>query len=380
MKELFISASMEIGTIVDSDIGALLYSTQMPVAAASGPSTISGVPRFVARRSYRPRAMAAGLLWLAVIGGGTVVLAATTQGDLPYGWLAGAGVLGYLIATFAAMIPQDVTLDVSRDEVIPSWRPPARVHEVRLGLWVVAGIDAAMGVVAHVGKLKIGGEQHGGDGYSLDGPAVRSVDCQLPAADFDALVAALGVARGTAGPLVIPLVASTQSAGGVFRMMLPWLATMAVAGAFGLIVGTVGESLTATPAGTIVIGGVTAAIVVGGLALTIVRSIRVRRPDRELRVLEHDLVLAKVGGDELVRVGWASVGVEAWNHRFGTGAGRFELPVLELALDGVRLRIGAWDQRLAWPEGTRRGRGPRWLVGAPQWPRLVEKLKKHGRM
>jgi hypothetical protein len=324
--------------------------------------------------------MVAGVAWLVVTGGGTLVLAATTHGDLPYGWLAGAGVLGYLIGTFAAMIPQDVTLDVSRDEVIPSWRRPVRAHDVRLGLWVVAGIDAAMGVVAHVGKLKIGGEQHSGDGYSLDGPASRGVDCQLPAADFDALVAALGVRKGAAGPLVMPLVRSSQSAGGMLRMMAPWLATMAVAGGFGLIVGTVGESLTATPAGNLVIGGVTAAIVVGGLVLTIVRSMRVRRPDRELRIEEHDLVLAKIGGDELARAGWASVTAEPRTYRFGTGAGRFEMPVLELAIDRVQLRIGAWDQRLAWPEGTRRGRGPRWLVGAPQWPRLVEKLKKHGRM
>src|SRR5262249_51837989 len=159
------------------------------------------------------------------------------HGDLPYGWLAGAGVLGYLIGTFAAMIPQDVTLEGSRDEVIPSWRPPVRAHDVRLGLWVVAGSDAAMGVVAHLGNLTIGGEQHSGDGYSLAGPASRSVDCQLPAADFDALVAALGVRKGAPGPLVIPLVVSSQSARGVLRTMLPWLATMAVAGAFGLVVG-----------------------------------------------------------------------------------------------------------------------------------------------
>jgi len=327
--------------------------------------------------------MLAGLAWLVAGGAGGIALAVATHGDGPWGWAIGAAVVGYLIATVAAIVPQQVRLEVAPGEVLPSWRRGVRNAEVALGPWVVAGVDASMGVVAHVrgdgGRLRIGGEQHAGDGYALTGAPARTVDCHLAAADFDALLAALGVRRGATGPLVIPLVRSTQTAGGVLRMMSPWLATMAVAGGFGLVVATLGESLTESPSGQLVIGGVTAAIVVGGLALTIVRSMRVRRPERELRVEAADLVVANVGGGELARAGWGSVTAEPRVYRVGSGAGRFAMPALELTVGDMRLRVAAWDHRLAWPDGTPRvRRGPRWLVGSPQWPRLVAVLQERG--
>src|SRR5262245_50852042 len=169
--------------------------------------------------------MIAGLIWMVAGAALAIALAITTRGDAPWGWILGAAVGGYLIGTIAAIIPQQVTLAVAPGEVTPSWRRGVRVGDspVEIGSWVVAGIDASIGVVAYVrgdgGRLRIGGEQHTGDGYALTGPPSRSVDCHVPAADFDRLVAALGVSRGEAGPTVVPLVRSSQTAGGVLRMM-----------------------------------------------------------------------------------------------------------------------------------------------------------------
>jgi hypothetical protein len=325
--------------------------------------------------------MIAGLAWMlgcGVIAGGLAVLADAAS-IAPY--VAGAGALGYFISTIAAMIPQQVTLDVSPTVVTTSWRGAIEIATPpQLGTWVVAGIDAPMGLVLRVGSLRIGGEGHDGAGYEVRGAPTRTVDCHLGKADFEALCVAIGIRKGELGPVVVPLVRSSQSAGGAVRMMAPWLLTMAGVSTLGVIAGETG--VMETRDGRIALVAITVAIVVAGIAVMVVRGRRVRAPELELRVEADALVLARAGGDVIVRAPWATVTIERRRFTQSSRAGSYAMPLLVLTLEGHEpLRLGAWDTRLAWPDGPEKAwRGPKWLAGAAVWPRLIEALRAHGRL
>jgi hypothetical protein len=273
---------------------------------------------------------------------------------------------------------------------VPSWRRPLRLHgcRVTLGRWVVAGVDTACGLAVHIqgpdGRVRVGALAHAGDGYALGARPVRSVDCHLEIADFDALVAELGVARG-AGPeeLVIDVTRSSQSAGGLLRMMGPWMITIAVASAFGLTLGLsgLGERLARTRVGPWLMGGGTMLIVVTGLFFTVLRGARVRLPEYELRARDEGMTLSRAGA-VVARVPWIEVAAVPKHHRITSRYSASTLPVIELRLGAAKpLVIAVWDPSQLWPFPTpSRFWAPRYLVGSPQWPRLVAALRARGRL
>ncbi|MEO8705596.1 MAG: hypothetical protein ABI867_36535 [Kofleriaceae bacterium] len=323
--------------------------------------------------------MIAGLLWMLGCGVGAAALAlAGATAIAPYA--IGAGVLGYFVSTIAAMIPQQVTLEVAVGEVAPSWRPAIHGATPELGSWVVAGIDAPLGLVLRIGALRIGGEGHDGAGYDIRGAATRTVDCHVGKVDFEAMCAALGIRKGALGPVVVPLVRSSQSTSGVLRMMAPWLATIGLVSVLGIIAGETGWLDTAN--GQLGLTIATAAIVVAGIVVMVLRGRRVRAPELELRVTPDALVLARPGGEPISATPWPAVLTERRRFTQSSRAGSYTMPLLILTVEGHEpLRLGAWDTRLAWPDGPDKAwRGPKWIAGAAVWPRLIEALREHHRL
>ncbi len=314
-----------------------------------------------------------------------VVVAIDGSGEIaPY--IAGAGGLAYFVATIVAMIPQTVTLEVEGKTVTPSWRRAIEVERALVGAWVVAGIDAASGLVVTVrgrgGSLRIGGEKHAGEGYQLGAPS-RSVDCHLPEEAFDELVELLGVTRGEAGPLVVPLVRSSQSFSGVLRQMWPWLATIALLGLMGLVLGNTswGERLLASPEGSLGMAIASGGLAIVGIGWMILRARRVRVPELELCEEDDALVIRDRRGNAQ-RVPWKSLAIEKLTHSVSSRVGTYSMPVLILTVpDRKPLRLGAWDTQLAWPgQPAKTWRAPSWVVGSAQWPRFLDALKRRGRL
>ncbi len=312
-------------------------------------------------------------------------LALSGSGEIaPY--VAGAGALAYFVSAIVAMIPQAVTLEIVGTSVTPSWRRPIEVERVEVGAWVLAGVDAASGVVATMrgrgGALRIGGEKHAGDGYRLGAPS-RSVDCQLPAQAFDELALLLGVARGEPGPLVVSLVRSSQSFAGVVRQMAPWLATIMLLGILGLVVGNTawGEQLMASPDGQLGMAIVSGGLALLGIGWMIVRGRRIRSPELELCEEPEVLVIRDRRG-AAQRVPWREIAIEKQTHSVSSRVGTFSMPVLILTVpDRKPLRLGAWDTQLAWPGApATTWRAPSWVVGSAQWPAFLDALKRHGRL
>jgi hypothetical protein len=330
--------------------------------------------------------MRAGLLFMVACGAGAVVAA---LGDAPSlaPYIAGAGALGYFAATVAAMIPQSGTIAVDGDTVTASWRAPIRMRDrPELASWVVAGLDAAMGLVVTIrgdgGTLRIGGDKHDGEGYVLAGSPRRTVDCHVDKGELDALLAALGVVRGTPGPLIVPLVRNGQSLAGVVRNMWPLLLPIAAFGIAAVILGNTeaGERFAQSAEGRLTMAIASGAVAVIAIATMVIRSRRVRSPELELRFDDDALIVARAGGGE-TRVPWSAVTVEKLVHHSSSRYGTYAMPLLVLGLgDGRPLRIGTWDTTRAWP-GTpaKTGRGPTWVVGTAKWPRFVDALARHGR-
>lgn len=343
------------------------------------------MPSFPARRTYRPRALALGLLVLVAAIGGAAVLGTSGHGDRVSATIGG-GALGFFICAMAAIIPTRVRLEVEAGRLTPSWGRPLRVSSVEVGTWVLGGLDTAIGLVAYVrgdGRtVRVGGTGHAGEGYALTGAPTRVVDCQLEGADLDALLATLGARRDSTGPLVITLVKNSQTASGVVGMILPWLLTMVLASVFSALASTTPLLAWLGMTGMAICAG---AIVLTGLVVTIVRSMRVRRPGRALRLDHRELTLEDLAGAtarELARARWDAVTAVPLTYRLKMKGSSYDMPVLELTLGAAApIVVGAWDQQQAWPaETTRTKRGAPWLVGAPQWGRLVGALRARGRL
>jgi hypothetical protein len=212
---------------------------------------------------------------------------------------------------------------------------------------------------------------------------VRSVDCQISASDLDALIGALGIARREgSGPRVFELVRSSQTASGVLGMIGPWLATIAILGVGGAVLGVTGagEGAMASPNGRFAIGAVSVGVVVIGLVATVVRAARPRVPELALHIAPDRLVLRRRDGRELASAPWSSVRATAQRYLVRSRGGSLDLAVLELAIgDARRLVIACWQGAHAWAgDVPRRRRAPRYLVGSPHWPQLVDELARRG--
>jgi len=328
--------------------------------------------------------MFAGLGGLFGCGAGAVVLAIQDQVEIaPY--VAGAGGLAYFVSTIAAMIPQQVTLEVTGKRVVPSWRAAIEVDRIEIGSWVLAGVDVATGIVVTLrgaGRtLRIGGDKHGGEGYTLGDPT-RTVDCQLPREAFDDLVKGLGIITHAEGPLAVPLVRSSQSFGGG-SSDAPWLITISLLGVLGLVVGNTswGEVLLASPEGQLGMAVVSGGLAVTGICWMFVRSRRVRVAELELGEESDALVIRDQGG-AVQRVPWKAIEIEKRTYSVTSRVGTFAMPVLVLSLPERKpLRLGAWDTQLAWPgQPAKTWRAPTWIVGTAKWPKLLDALERHGRL
>ncbi len=350
----------------------------------------SEVPTFVARRSYRPLAFVAGVVFLVVCGLGALALALSGHTDLaPY--VGGAGALGYFVSTIAAMIPQQVEIAIEGRRVVPSWRTPLEATDVRVGAWVVAGIDAATGSVVYVrgrrGKaLRIGGERHDAEGYPVEARPSHTVDCHMPAGDFDRLLAALEIQRtpiDPRAPLVVPLVRNRQNLAGVARDMLPWVAAMTLIGVGGGLLSSSdsGRRFLSSSGGQLATGIGSAVIALIAIGWIIVRGRRVRMPTLELRVDGDEIALGKLGGATIVRGSLRELSFQRLRYTVRTRYSSHPMPVIELRFPDRSLRIGAWDPHLAWGEqdgagATSTWRSPTWLVASTVWPKLVAALER----
>jgi hypothetical protein len=297
-------------------------------------------------------------------------------------WIAiGAGA-GFFAFAIASIVPRPATLEVSPGELRPSWTGPIPLTDARItiGRWVMPVIDSVTGLAIHVGGIRIGGTDHPGDGYRVDAAPARAVDFELSAADLDALASAIGVPRAAPdGTVIVELVRSSQSAGGAFRTMAPWLLTMVVLSVGGVALGATGlaDRLLRHPHGMIWMGVGTGAIVVAGMAWTIVRSMRPRIPSLELRATADTLGLFAYRGAEQVRVPWAAVRAEPRSLVLRTKGGTWTLPALELHLGDHVLQLACWDQREAWPQPAPRA-SPTWIAGRPHWRQLLTALQVRG--
>jgi hypothetical protein len=284
-----------------------------------------------------------------------------------------------LVAGFAiAFWPLQVALEADRGRLVVG-KHEIREPRVEVGNWVIPGADVSLGVVAHVrgdgGAIAVGARGHMGDGLVFRARPVRVVDVQVAPNQLDQLLAALGIelARATPGsPLVVPLVRSSQNARGVLRMMTPWMLTILVITVGSIAVASSSFGLAHT--NVMVLGIVV--VVATGLTWTIVRAMRVREPDFELRVGERGLGLARPFGDEVSHTPWSEVRAERRSYRPSDWIGR-PLPIIVLGLADRRIRIGCWSPEHAWSDDVARARAPAWLVGDAPWQRFVEALRDH---
>jgi hypothetical protein len=345
------------------------------------------VRTFEGKRQRRPRVMAAaGLLALGVVAAVAVVtLGSADHGARVLPWLVIGGMLGAYALMMIAMIPRRASITVDGREVRASWRArPLRVESIDVGRWVLGAIDTPTGALLVLrgdgGRLRVGGSHHDGAGYARDARA-RGVDFAIDAAAFDELAALLGVARGDPDELAVELVRSSQSAGGLFATMAPWIVTLLVLSAGGVALGLTGAGdwIMRQPHGVAILGGATTAIAILGIAITTIRSMRAKAPSLIVRGTGAGLALVRAGGDELARAPWSAVRAEPRRHVTHGRGGPFTAAALVLAIGDESLAIGAYDAGDGWPDETPRiRRAPRWLAGGAQWSRLIAELRAHG--
>jgi hypothetical protein len=212
---------------------------------------------------------------------------------------------------------------------------------------------------------------------------VRAVDLAIDADDFDALAAQLGVARGDTREVEVELIKSSQTAGGLARMMGPWLLTMLGLSIGGVLLGVtgVGERVVSTRHGNEILGAIVLAIVIAGITLTVVRNARAAAPARIVRVTDDGLALEDADARVLARASWAEVTAARQRHLVRARTGTTTVAVLALAIGGESLVIGAYDAGDGWPDDVPRvRRAPRWLAGGAQWARLLAALAAHRRL
>jgi hypothetical protein len=346
------------------------------------------VRTFEGKRQRRPAVMAAaGLVAAGVaIAAAIVVLTAGDHGERVVPWLVIGGMIGAYVVMVVAMSPRRASITVEGREVRASWRArPLRVESITAGRWVLAAIDTPTGamLVLHGddgARLRIGGQHHDAAGYARDARA-RSVDFAIDAAPFDELAAMLGVPRGDADSLEVELVRSSQSARGLLGTMAPWLLTI-VAVSFlggGLALSGAGEWIERRPYGTAILGGATVAVVILGIVITMVRSLRAKPPSWIVRATAAGLVLARADGDERARAPWSAVRAEPRRHVTHGRGGTSTVAAIVLAIGDESLTIGAFDMGEPWPDETPRlRRAPPWLAGGAQWSRLIAELRAHG--
>jgi hypothetical protein len=250
-------------------------------------------------------------------------------------------------------------------EVVP-WKQP---H-----LWTTIG--SAVRLRNGEASLCIGGRDHLLPPGNVHDP-VQRVDASLSAEDFVAFVEALGIAStearsvGSDERLVIQLVASPTSSRGVWRLAVPWFATMALAGLIGI--SSAAFPVMSSGAGQVVIMVLTVVIVLGGLVWTFVRALSPPPADHWLVLVGNQLTLES-GRPERPPASAEGPPIRATRcyYRYATRGSAHEIPTLRLDWpSGKSTTIGVWDTGHVWSERVERSRKLHHLVGAEEWRRVI---------
>lgn len=295
------------------------------------------------------------------------------------------------LAGVAGIIQRSGTITVTPDgELRLSWRAhPLRVSgaEVVFGQWrEVAPVFTVKGTVAFIlyrrRAVIVGGIDHDGHGYRLDGRATTRVDLSVDRNDFDRLLAAMRVSPDPsqlAADAVVDLTRNAQSPRSALRTLAPWLITILVIGGFGLSVGftSFGHQLEHDPHGTTVVGAVITVAIIAGLLWTFIAY---HRPSQSLalQLRSDELVLTRLGrGKVIARAPWNRVTAIRRRKIHTSKYGRSYMDIVELRITGCKpLRIGVWV-RSGSEWGSRTYRGAHYAVGQPHWRRLINSLGAH---
>jgi hypothetical protein len=254
----------------------------------------------------------------------------------------------------------------------------------QLGVLRAAGFGVTAGTALHLAgaerRFLIGGQDHRPSaGLRLEAAPVEEVDVTLPARDFDALLDALPGAvfrsrwdaPATPAPLRVALQPNPSAASGLLRVMLPWLGTIVACIGFAAVFEATG--LEATRWGRTLQGLLAGAVVVAGLVLTIVRATR-RKPGREIEIDDSEVRLRDPSGRVIAAAPRASVGVTRGVYSY-RGKASYDQVVLALRLSPEHeVAMGLFDTRFRWRDGVPVKGAPPWIVGAPDWNALAERL------
>lgn len=338
--------------------------------------------RFQATSALRPRTG-----WLAVLGlNGVIVLWAGVAALLPDALakaLAPLGIVLFLAASVGYVYvlgrTRPVGLDVAGDHLL--------VDEGRGGAFPIAGARlgpwresfGVSGAVLHLsaGKraLRIGGREHRAAAPPhLEAPPCADVHVTLPLDAFVALLARLGLpAVPPHGPRAVRCLLMPNPSARGLRAMIPWLGTIVLAGlaAFGLDA----AGLTSTPFGRDLTTGITIALVIGGLVLTIVVGTRGGRltleldgPEVRVRDPRTGRVLASAPRP------WVSRSCAVW--RFSSRGATYAYPVIVVTVPGhAPIALCTFDLGFVWPGAVPSVGAPRYVVGALDWRELVAQLE-----
>jgi hypothetical protein len=295
------------------------------------------------------------------------------------------GSLAGFVLLVARMARQPkVTLDVGLESItVDGGRGGVLDYAgARLGVLRIAGLGVTAGTALHLAGAKrpflIGGQDHRRSAaLRLEAAPIEEVDVTLPAADFDALLAALPDAvfrsrwdaPANAAPIRIALLPNPSAPRYGLRAMLPWLGTIGACIAVAVLFEATG--LGETRWGQTVEGPLIYALVGAGIVLTFVVALR-RRPGFEIELTDREILLCDPKGRVIAATPPERLGVTR-----GTYSGRtsFQQIVLTLRFSpDQEVAMGLFDTRFRWGDGVPVKRAPRWIVGVPDWKVLVERL------
>jgi hypothetical protein len=344
--------------------------------------------RFEGTRAVSRRAGVAAVLGInlavVVIGLGCALLRpvvpASALGAFAVVAFLGASAVFYAVVLRTRVVPLEVDgdrlfVDDGRGGSFP-------VLGVRLGPW-----RAATGVVCGSALLfsdgprayRIGGLDHRSSvPRHLEGPVVDDVEVSLPQERFAELLARVGAAPrvgdGERSPSVRVRLAPNPSAPGVaVGNMLPWIGTIALVVVMGVAFSAIG--LYEWQYGQYLGLSLTVIVIIGGLVLTIVRSRR-RGTGLELELDDGALyVLDTRRGGVVASAPYGALGRArgVWNLRVRGFVGDY--PAVVLTVPGYgEVSVCVQDPRFLWYGGAPPVAAPRFLVGAPDWTALVERL------
>ncbi|GEM_PF-1271500 len=300
---------------------------------------------------------------------------------------AGVPVVLILIWSFAMtrMRPVEIVLDQGR-LTITGWASTpveGQFADVTFIPWILLGVGSTHGAAVNIqlsGKgsrpLVLGAAGQVLPSRSRGQGSTSSPDGFLTPEDFSALLQALQIPNEHAADLNgsrelrLSLVRHT-GLGGALRGMLPWFFTLAFLGVFG---GIFGEMLTHQAWGMPVIAGVSLGAIGFGMYRTF-SSANQKKPEYRL-ILNGGVSLVNPGGKSIWVASSAALQVQQQTYVYRTRYGSHRFPVLVLSGAASELRLGVWDSSAALQfVGSKEGRAPHFLVGVPDWHRVLDRLR-----